>query len=97
LVLAGKGAVLDPHDVPRLLAPHWLSVVPVGSRHALECGEVQNETRIEAPPAGEPVCRLAAGAPELAELVVACGRSHFSEAFRKHHGIAPTDFRTSQA
>jgi AraC family transcriptional activator of mtrCDE len=75
-VLRGTGAVLDSRDVARPLAPLWLSVVPVGVRHALECGgdgSVQNEVRIDAPPAGEPVCRFTAGAPESAELVVACG------------------------
>jgi len=73
-VLKGTGAVRDPHEDAQPLAPLWLSVVPVGARHALECGgSVQNEVRIDAPPAGEPVCRFNAGAPESAELVVACG------------------------
>ncbi|MCG6923350.1 MAG: AraC family transcriptional regulator [Acidobacteria bacterium] len=73
-VLQGVGAVLDPHDTAQPLAPLWLSVVPVGARHALECGGgVQNEVRIDAPPAGEPVCHFVAGTPDSAELVVACG------------------------
>jgi AraC-like DNA-binding protein len=73
-VLQGTGAVLDPHDTPQPLAPHWLSVVPVGAKHALVCGSaVQNEVRIDAPPPGEPVCRFVAGTPASAELVVACG------------------------
>jgi AraC-like DNA-binding protein len=73
-VLQGTGAVLDPHDEAQPLAPLWLSVVPVGARHALECGgSVEKEVRIDAPPPGEPVCRFIAGAPDTAELVVACG------------------------
>jgi AraC-like DNA-binding protein len=73
-VLKGEGTVRDPQEDPQPLAPLWLSVVPVGARHALECGgSVQNEVRIDAPPAGESVCRFNAGDPESAELVVACG------------------------
>jgi AraC family transcriptional activator of mtrCDE len=73
-VLQGMGAVLDTRDEGQPLAPHWLSVVPVGARHALECGSpVEKEVRIDAPPKGEPVCRFIAGSPESAELVVACG------------------------
>ena len=73
-VLEGAGAVLDPRDAAQPLAPLWLSVVPVGARHALECGDdVHDEVRIESPPPGEPVCRMNAGTPETAGLVVACG------------------------
>jgi len=73
-VLQGTGVVRDPRGEAQPLAPLSLSVVPVGARHALECGEpVEDEVRIEAPPAGEPVCRFTAGAPGTAELVVACG------------------------
>jgi len=75
-VLRGRGAVLDAHDVGQPLAPLWLSVVPAGVRHALECGAedgAAKEVRITAPTTGEPVCRFTAGPPESAELVVACG------------------------
>ena len=58
-VLKGSGAVRDPQEDAQPLAPLWLSVVPVGAKHALECGgSVRNELRIDAPPTGESVCRF---------------------------------------
>ncbi len=73
-VLKGSGAVLGPEEDRHPLVPSSLSVVPVGAVHALESsGAVQKERRIEAPPKGEPICRLIAGSPEEPSLIVACG------------------------
>ena len=50
------------------------AVVPHGAKHTLECGDdVQSERTIDAPPTGDGVVRLIAGAPVSAEFRVACG------------------------
>ncbi len=66
--------MVGPDGDAQPLAPFWLSVVPVGAKHALEsAGSVQNEVRIKAPPGGQSMCSFIAGAADTAELVVACG------------------------
>lgn len=73
-VLKGSGAVLGPENDKHPLVPGSLSVVPIGAVHALESsGTVQKERRIDAPPKGEAICRLIAGSPQDASLIVACG------------------------
>lgn len=73
-VLKGSGAIVGPKGDRHPLVPFSLSVVPVGAVHALESsGHVQRERRIDAPPKGEPICRLIVGSPEESNLIVACG------------------------
>lgn len=73
-VLKGSGVLRGPHGEALQLAPYWLAVVPSGAAHSLESGRrVQNERRIEGPPAGAPVYQLVAGQAQKADWVVACG------------------------
>jgi len=71
--LKGQAVVRGLDGIERKLDPNWLAIVPKGVRHTLAtAGAVEHETRVEAPPEGSPVCRIAAG-PCEPDVVVACG------------------------
>ena len=73
-VMQGSGFLRGPNDELYPLERFSLAVVPRGMGHNLECGrDVQSERIIDAPPSGEGIVRLIAGAPTSAELRVACG------------------------
>lgn len=73
-VMQGSGFLRGPEDELFPLERFSLAVIPQGVRHMLECGlNVESERVIDAPPTGEGVVRLVAGAQVSAELRVACG------------------------
>jgi len=73
-VLDGTGTLYGPRADIHPIAPLHLSVVPAGAKHVLESsGNIRNELRIDAPPAGDQVCHIVAGSSDHPSLVVGCG------------------------
>ena len=73
-VMQGSGVLRLPDGTTYPMKRFSLAVVPHGAKHTLECGnDVQSERTIDAPPTGDGVVRLIAGAPVSAEFRVACG------------------------
>lgn len=73
-VLEGDGVLYGPRSDAHSLARMHLALVPAGTKHTLESrGEIHDELRIDALPAGKQVCRIVAGSAEQPDLVVGCG------------------------
>ena len=73
-VMQGSGLLRLPDGTTCPMKRFSLAVVPHGAKHTLECGnDVQSGRTIDAPPTGDGVVRLIAGAPVSAEFRVACG------------------------
>jgi len=73
-VLEGSGTLYGPRGDAHPMFPSHLAVVPIGAKHTLESlGDIHSELRIDAPPAGEQVCRIVAGSTEQPHLIVGCG------------------------
>jgi len=73
-VLQGSGRIEGVRGDKHTLAPFHLAVVPLGTAHHLESGAaVRREFEFDARQAGPPIYRIVAGAPEKADLMLACG------------------------
>ena len=73
-ILEGSGTLYGPRGDAHPIAPMHLAVIPIGAKHVLEpLGDIHSELRIDAPPAGEQVCRIVAGSAEQPDLIVGCG------------------------
>lgn len=73
-VMEGGGVLYGPRSDAHPIAPLYLAVVPAGAKHALESsGDIRDELRIDAPPAGEQVCEIVAGSSDRPDLIVGCG------------------------
>ncbi len=73
-VLQGEGMLYGPNNDAHPIFPGHLAVVPIGAKHVLESsGDIHDELRIDAPPPGDQVCRIAAGSNDQPDLIVGCG------------------------
>jgi AraC family transcriptional regulator, activator of mtrCDE len=80
-ILQGDGELRLGSGELRALPSNALAVMPAGITHAIQCGDVSNETGVEGQ--GDPrapLCELVAGPLEKLRLTVACGRVQVSYA-----------------
>ncbi len=73
-VLEGNGVLYGPRGDAHSFAPRHLAVIPAGANHVLECsGEIHDDLYVDSVPAGEQICRVAAGSADRPQVVVGCG------------------------
>lgn len=72
-VLLGSGAIRGRDGESQTLDRFSLAIVPRGTPHALECGQVLSEEVIPDSPAGSGILRLVAGDTGSGDLRIACG------------------------